>query len=309
VAFATNHFNIDRFPWAQRVRRTYVWRLARASVGDFFVDDCPTRASVIAFATLFSLFPLILLLLTVVGYLVADSTTKAHLVFDVSTLFPGSSLLIQQTLDTVGQKHGSTTIFATLTLFWSASGAFNALNYNVNAIWRVPKERGFVESWLLALFMVVVVALVFLVSLAFTTLLGLVALAPPANPGPSAPLVATSSSPIVALLLPLVVTTVLFTLVYRFIPNLWVSWASAVRGGVAAGLLFEIGKQIFAFYLTSFAQFDAVYGSIGAVIALLTWAYYSSIILLFGCEVSHSAAALVAAHSHPQDARTTTGTP
>ncbi|HLZ07282.1 MAG TPA: YihY/virulence factor BrkB family protein, partial [Chloroflexota bacterium] len=203
---------------------------------------------------------------------------------------------IQQTVDAVEQKHSSATIFATLALFWSASGAFNAMNRNINAIWRVPKERGFIESSLLALFMVVVVFVVFLVSLGFTTLVQFLTQVPGLAGGHQ-----SITSPVFALLVPVVVTSALFTLIFRFIPNLAVAWSFAIPGGITAGLLFEVGKQLFALYITTFAQFDAVYGPIGAVIALLTWAYYSSIILLFGCEVNHSIATLAAAAAAPPE--------
>ena len=296
MAFATGRFNWDRFAWLQEVRRTYLWRLTSTVVRNFILDDCPTRASVIAYSTLLSLFPLLLVLLTIVGYLITDYSTKAQLVLGVSSLFPGSGVLIQQTVDAVEQKHSSATIFATLALFWSASGAFNAMNRNINAIWRVPKERGFIESSLLALFMVVVVFVVFLVSLGFTTLVQFLAQVPQLAPGHQ-----SLTSPIVALLVPVVVTSALFTLIFRFIPNLAVAWSFAIPGGITAGLLFEVGKQLFALYLTTFAQFDAVYGPIGAVIALLTWAYYSSIILLFGCEVSHAVATLATSAAAPPD--------
>jgi membrane protein len=291
VAFGIDRFKVDRFPLVLSLRETYVWRLTSTAVGDFIADDCPTRASVIAYATLLSLFPLLLLLLTVVGYLITDPYTKAHLVLDVASVFPGAGPLIQDTVDSVVKQHDSTTIFATLALFWAASGAFNAMNRNVNAIWRVPKERSFIKSSLLALFMVIVVAVVFLMSLGFSTLVQLIT--PPTTDG----LLAQLTMPVLGIVMPAVITIVLFTLIYRFIPNLTVAWSFAVPGGITAGLLFEIGKQLFAFYLTSFARFDAVYGSIGAVIALLTWAYYSSNILLFGCEVSHTVATLASSRA------------
>ena len=295
MSFATGRFRWDRFTWVQEARRSYFGRLTSTIVRDFIFDDCPTRASVIAYSTLLSLFPLLLVLLTIVGYLVTDYSTKSQLVLGVSSLFPGSGALIQQTLDAVQQKHSSATIFSTLALFWSASGAFNAINRNINAIWRVPKERGFIESSLLALLMVVVVFVVFLVSLGFTTLVQFLSQVPGLVAGHQ-----SLTSPLVALVVPVVVTSALFTLLYRFIPNLAVAWSFAIPGGLTAGLLFEVGKQLFALYLTTFAQFDAVYGPIGAVIALLTWAYYSSIILLFGCEVSHSLATLAAETASPR---------
>jgi membrane protein len=285
-----------RVPGVAWLDQTYLGRIIGLTIRSFLADDCTTRASVIAYATLMSLFPLLLVVLTAIGYVIADPSTHAQLVDGIAGVFPGASDLIQQTVDSVVKNRGSATIFATLTLLWSASGVFGALNRNVNAIWKVPKERGFLESSVLALFMVVAVALVFLVSLLVSTLFQLahqftlpfIDLAPLAAPG---------VYPLLALALPAVTTIGLFTLIYRFIPNIPIKWSIAFSGGLVAGLLFELGKQLFALYLSSFAHFDAVYGSIGAVIALLTWAYYSANILLLGCEVSHAAAKL---HQNPE---------
>jgi membrane protein len=283
--------DLKQFGWLKRGGQTYLWSLLWSAITGFLTDDCATRASVIAYATLLSLFPMLLALLALVGNIIADPTTQAGLIAGVASVFPGADDLIQQTVASVIKNRGSATLFATLTLLWSASGVFSAMNRNLNAVWKVPKERGLIESSVLAVFMVVVVALVFLVSLVLSTVLGFarqftlpfVGLAPLSAPG---------VYPLLALALPALTTVGLFTLIYRFIPNTAVKWSFAVPGGITAGLLFELGKQLFAFYLSSFAHFDAVYGSIGAVIALLTWAYYSSGILLFGCEISHAAAIL-----------------
>jgi membrane protein len=280
-----------QFGWLKRAGQTYLWSLLWFAITGFLQDDCATRASVIAYATLLSLFPMLLALLALVGQVIADPVMQARLIVGVANVFPGAGDLIQQTVTSVVQNRGAATAFATLTLLWSASGVFSAINRNLNAVWKVPKERGVVVSSVLAVFMVVVVALVFLVSLVLSTVLGLArqftlpvaGLAPLSTPG---------VYPLLALALPALTTIGLFTLIYRFIPNTTVKWSFAVPGGIVAGLLFEIGKQLFAFYLSSLGHFDAVYGSIGAVIALLTWAYYSSGILLFGCEVSHAAASL-----------------
>lgn len=281
--------SLNRFTWLRRLTQSYVGNLVGSAVRDFIADDCVSRAAVIAYATLLSLFPMLLFLLTAIGYVIANPETQSEFVSAVASVFPGTDTLIHQTVDSVVKNRGSATLFATLTLLVSASSVFGAMNKNVNAIWKIPKQRGIVESTVLAVFMVVAVAVVFLVSLGLSTFLqiageftltviGLGALAGPAV------------YPLLAFVLPVVTTTGLFTLVYRFIPNTRIKWSWALQGGIAGGLLFEVGKQLFALYLSSLAHFDTVYGSIGAVIALLTWADYSAIILLFGCEVSHVAA-------------------
>src|SRR5439155_20436877 len=83
---------------------------------------------------------------------------------------------------------------------------------------------------------------------------------------------------------PLLITFAIFLLLYRWVPNVTVAWTCAWPGALLAAVLFEASKQLFAFYLSSFAHLNAVYGSIGAVIALVTWAYYSAIVLLLGAE-------------------------
>jgi membrane protein len=293
--------------WLQRLKgrreprwiaQTYLARLFARAVRDFLTDDCATRASVIAYATLLSLFPTLLVALTVLGYVIADPQVQDEFVAGVAGVFPGAGVLIQQTVASVVQHRGSTTIFATFTLLVAASGVFSSVNRYLNAIWRAPIDRGFIESSILAGFMVVAVALLYLVSLLLTTLLNLagkltvpfVRLDPAANPG---------IYPVSALALTTLTTIGLFTLMYRFIPNVTVKWSDAIRGGVVAGLLFELGKQVFGLYLISFANLDAVYGSIGAVIALLLWAFLSANILLFGGEISYAAATLTAATPSP----------
>ncbi len=279
--------------------RVYLWRLFVQAIRDFLADDCTTHASVIAYATLLSLFPTLLVVLTVIGYVIADPHTQAEFVVGVASIFPGAGDLIQQTVATVVQHRGSATIFATLTLLWSASGVFSSVNRYLNAIWRAPTDRGFIESSILAGFMVIAVALLYLVSLLMSALLQFAGRL-------TVPILGfeLSSTPALypesVLALPALTAIGLFTLMYRFVPNVAVDWSCARRGGIVAGLFFELGKQLFGLYLTTFAKLDAVYGSIGAVIALLLWAYFSANILLFGCEISHVAATLEAEHRTPQ---------
>ncbi len=85
---------------------------------------------------------------------------------------------------------------------------------------------------------------------------------------------------------PLAITFIIFCLVYGLMPNRILVWSRIWPGALLASVLFEIGKQVFAWYLSTFAHYNAVYGSIGAVIALVTWSYYAAIVLLIGAQLN-----------------------
>jgi len=88
-----------------------------------------------------------------------------------------------------------------------------------------------------------------------------------------------------AILIGFLVTVVLFVVVYRFMPKAEVSLRDTLPGAFAAGLFWEAAKYAFAWSLNYF-HYDQIYGSVGAVVAVLTWSYFSSIILLFGAQLT-----------------------
>jgi YihY family inner membrane protein len=90
---------------------------------------------------------------------------------------------------------------------------------------------------------------------------------------------------VVFALFSLLVTVALFALVYRFMPNAHVTLRDTIPGSVIAGLLWEGAKYLFAWSLNYF-HYDQIYGSVGAVVAVLTWGYVSSLVLLFGAQLT-----------------------
>jgi membrane protein len=149
----------------------------------------------------------------------------------------------------------------------------------------VTERRGFVKEAATAVGLVLMVGLVFIASLALST--GLRLAADVVVPGTgstigSLPLI----FPIVGLVLPYAVAFGLFTFIYKIVPHRHMTWRQVWPGAMVASILFEIGKQLFAWYLSTFANFSLVYGSIGAVIALVTWSYYAAIVLLVGAVLN-----------------------
>jgi membrane protein len=85
--------------------------------------------------------------------------------------------------------------------------------------------------------------------------------------------------------LPYIVLAIAFTTIYKVIPNTPIAFRHAAAGGASCAFLFEVAKHIFTWYIGRFSQYSLVYGSLEAIIILVLWAYYSSIILLFNAEV------------------------
>jgi membrane protein len=257
--------------------------VAQDTLAAFTRHKGTTLAAAIAYYTLLSIFPLLLGLLAVLGVIVSAPVTRAQLVAAVAALFPGAGELIQGTVQDVVDGRGAAGVVATLGLLWSARGAFEAITQALDRVWQTPHERSFLLSTVLSVGMVLAVGLIFVASLLLSAGLQLALKF-------QIPLLGLSLAalpllvPLLGLAVPLLITFAIFAALYRIGPNLAVPWSCVWPGALLASLFFELSKQAFAIYLSSFAHLNAVYGSIGTVVAMLTWAYYVAIVLLVGAE-------------------------
>lgn len=270
--------------------------IIRETISAFGQDRGTLLAASIAYYTLLSIFPMALGLLAITGLVFTNPASRARLVQDMASLFPGSESLIRETVAEVVRGRGPAGIVATLGLLWSASGVFSAISAALDSIWRVPDRRGFIASAVLAMGLVLAVGLMVVASLILSTILTLaVAL--------HLPLLGFSVSeipllfPLLSLALPFLITLGILASIYRYVPNRRLVWRDVWPGAILAGTLFELGKQIFVWYLSRFAHLNAVYGSIGTVIALLIWSYYAAVVLLLGAELDAVLARRQAAQS------------
>ncbi len=265
--------------------------VVRQTVAEFGQDNGPTLAAAIAYYTLLSIFPLILGLLALFGAFISDPATQSQLIADVAGLFPGAASLIEQTVAEVVRGRQAAGIVATLGLVWSASGVFGGINQALNQIWKVHEQRNAVANALLAVGLVFGVGVIFVASLLVSTAiqvatsfdLPVLGISLGSVPGLLA---------LIGVIVPVFFAFGVFAFIYRFVPNLKLTWRDVWPGALFASAIFEVGKQAFSWYLGNFAHYNAVYGSIGAVIALVTWAYYAALVILLGAELNHVLAKL-----------------
>jgi YihY family inner membrane protein len=249
-------------------------------------DDGALLSRSIAYYALFSLFPLMLVLMSFSSSIL-DTREAQQVILDlVERYLPASRELIEANIDQVLRAQGTIGVLALLSLFWSASGVFTAMYRAVNRAWGNPKSELFWTEKLYGLAVVIVVGLFLIATTVFSTLLDLVQSwhFPLLGWDPFSDPQAVQLWSWLSAILPPLISVVTFIILYRTIPRNRVTWREVWLGGLVAGLIWEAARRIYTWYLASFARYSLIYGSVGAIIGFLLWSYLSAMILLLGAE-------------------------
>lgn len=256
------------------------WRVVR----DFRDDEGLTRSAALSYYTALSFAPLVLLLLTVLGWY--DTRAQALLVQEISALVgPQAGELADLVIDSA-QESGSTDVgwFGLVALLFSAAAVFGQLQDALNRVWSVEAKPSLgLLSWLVTriVSMGMVVGVVFLltVSLAVSTALSFLQKA-------SVDLIGEAWVwEILANLVSLALLATLFAAMFRVLPDVRLRWRDVWLGAGATAALFVVGKWAVGFYLGQ-RSIGSAYGAAGALLVLLVWVYYASVIFLLGAEIT-----------------------
>jgi membrane protein len=240
----------------------------------------------LAYYALFSFFPLLLFLISLPSSVVAAEEAQQIVMDLVQRYLPGNVELVSQNIDQIVRAQGTIGVVAVISLIWSASGVFTALYRSINRAWGNPKSELFWREKLFGLAVVLVVGLILIGTTIFSTLTSVVqswqssilGWDPLSEPG------ALRLWQWLSLLLPALISVATVTVLYRTIPRNKVSWRDVWLGGLLAGLIWELARRAYTWYLTSFARYSLIYGSVGVIIGFLLWSYLSAMILLLGAE-------------------------
>lgn len=256
------------------------------SLHQFHENDLFTSAAAMSYFGLMALFPALLLMFALSNKLAAGSQLLAHAV----DVYPGSAKFLRETIEAFSDLGFGAIVTCVVLVFWAGSWVFAVIERALNRIWGAV-SRTFWHGRALTIGMVGLVGLLLASSVLVTSIL----LAFREMAGRLSPrqlerytLAASVGSAFWQVLFAAVsylVTVALFVLVYRFMPKAQVTLRDTLPGAFLAGLLWEIAKYIFALSLHYF-HYDQIYGSVGAVVAVLTWSYVSSLILLFGAQLT-----------------------
>jgi membrane protein len=277
-SFSRQSFGVrNRAPWLSIFSHTF---------HQFHDNDLFTSAAAMSYFGLLTLFPALLLILVMSNRLAAGSTMLAQIV----QVYPGSSDFLRLTVRSLSNLSTEIIISCAILVLWAGSWVFSVIERALNRIWGTT-SRTFLHGRALTLGMIGIVGLLLSLSVLVTSvLLFLQQLAEklPQRVLDRLPWLAVGGSPfwqIIFALVSILVTVTLFVIVYRFMPNTNVSVRDAMPGAVTGGLMWEAAKYIFAWSLHYF-HYDQIYGSVGAVVAVLTWGYVSSLVLLFGAQLT-----------------------
>jgi membrane protein len=265
-----------------------VFGLLKQTLQEWLQDKAPQLGAALAYYTVFSLAPLILVLLAIVGVVFRDDPAGAwnKITEQLSYFLDASAVQVVQNIAQQASQPGKSTIATiigvALALF-GASGVFGQLQDALNTIWGVKAKPtrgiwGFLRNRFLSFAMVAGVCFLLLVSLTLESLLKAFShYVQSVLPGGL--MVAMS----VYLVFDFAVIVILFAMIFKFLPDAKIQWRDVWIGAVMTAILFGIGKWLLGLYLGSGAAGSA-YGPASSLITLLLWVYYSSQILLFGAE-------------------------
>ena len=250
-------------------------------VNDFMYKNCPYVAGAIAFYTLFSLFPLFLAVLSILGFILGPEAEQTELVEDIATVIPVSSEFIESTLSGIVSARTITGVAAVVGLIWASTAAFGAIRKGINNAWGIRRTRPFLRERFIDIGLVMGAALIVVLFLFITPLFG--ALRDLSGiVAPDSFLESDVIWTIAANLIYPIVSFVTFLMLYYFMPNTKVRMSNVWPVALGVTIVSWIVNFVFVWYLQTFPVHNAVYGPVGAILALLTWVYISAITLLSG---------------------------
>jgi membrane protein len=262
----------------ERVLPVPAVQLVIRTIKELGEDDATHMAAGVAYYVILSIFPLILGLIAILGVFLTSETVKEELFSFLQQTIPAAVDLIEQNIEAVINLRGTLGIISIITLLWSASGMFGAIDRSVNRAWDIPKDRPFPIRKLRDIGMAVSTGLLLLLSMGATSLFAI--LRGLDIPGLGAVV------DVAARLFAFIMSFIIFLLIYKYIPNTRTYWRYVWTGALLAAVLFEIAKSLFVYYLNNFANYESVYGNVGSFIILLLWIYISALILILGAKFS-----------------------
>jgi membrane protein len=278
--------------------------LFKNTVNEWIQDKCPQLGAALAYFTVFSLAPLVLVLLAVFGLIYGGSDQARQKITEQLQYLvdPSGIKVIQDIAANASKPHAGliATAIGIILALSGASGVFGQLQDALNTIWSVkPKPgggiKGFIRTRFLSFAMVGGVCFLLLASLTIETILrGLSDYLKNAMPGGH--ILAMG----LFLILDFAVIVLLFAMIFRYLPDAKIAWRDVWVGATLTAVLFALGKFVLGLYLGSGAAGSA-YGAASSLITLLLWIYYAAQILLFGAEFTQVYANTYGTRVEPQE--------
>lgn len=273
--------------------KTDVWPLVTETWREFQQDEAGQRGAALAYYAMFSIFPLLMLLLAAFGFVLryrhsALDAQQQLLQAAARTFSPQFSATLREVLALIQDKAHTATGAGLLTLFVGASGVFRQLDRSFNRIWQVPEPPPnsgwwsqllrYVRERLVSFLMVLMVGLLMVFSFVLTAitqvLLGTLE---------SLPVIGGLSGYLLGLAVTFALNTLSFALLFKYLPNTEILWRDVIAGAVVTALLWELAQRLLTIYVAH-SSYVSAYGLVGTMLVLMVWIYFSSQVLFLGAE-------------------------
>ena len=277
-----------------------IWLLIKTTVIAWSDDYAPSMGAALAFYTLFSIAPLLLIVLSITGFVFGAEAARGEIAGQLQNLMgEQSALTVQALLQNVNKPSDGmvATIVGVLLLLIGATTVFGELQSALDRIWRAPERPPirsiifFLRSRLLSFGMIFGIGFILMVSLIFNAALSVI------SQWWSLQFkewfIILNS---VNLVFDFAMTTAMFALIYKYIPSVKIRWSEVWIGALITAALFTVGKFLIGLYMTTSAV-ASVFGAAGSVVALLVWVYYSAQIFLLGAEFTWAYSTLYGSRS------------
>jgi len=244
--------------------------------------EIPRDAASISYFTLFIMFPAILVLFAILDAFLGMWKLHEEVIQKIVELFPGSKMFLEKNLSEITKPSPALLLLSCIVVLWGSTWVFTFLENALNRAWGVPRRRTFWESRVRSTALLLLGGALLLVSAAITLVWGALSSEEPAFTHDQ---VINSIGHSILLGTGILIAVTVFCFTYRLMPDRKVRWCEAFSGALVATTLWEIDWWIFVNLVPVFDS-QKVYGTMGAIIALLTWVYTSSLITLFGANFS-----------------------
>jgi len=264
------------------------WQVAKDALSQFMEHNAMQLGAALAFYAMFSLAPILMIIIAVTGFVWGQDAIEGEIVEQVEDAVGEEGAEMIQTIirgaSDVGQGVVAI-ILGSIATILGATGVFAQLKASLNVIWGVQPKPGqaimtIVRDRLLSFLMVLAIGLLLMLSLlASSFVAGVAGYADQALPVPGWLIT------IARLLVALAIIALLFAIIFKYLPDIKVRWRDVWVGAAITAVLFVIGESLVSLYLT-FASPGSSYGAAGALVIVLMWVYYSSLIFLLGAEIT-----------------------
>ncbi len=264
-----------------------LWVITKRTFLGFTGDNCTQQAAAITYYTLFSIAPLAIFSIAMLGLFFSGQDVRDKVVDWVLEIIPLSDTEGRQSVtDVVEQVQSVSATVAAIGLFvtlWASLAVFASIRRALNTVWGIAEHRPWAQGKLIDLLQVGVVSLVLLGSIVLTGFVRTVREVSARHLGPLTNDNVLWELP--GIIGPAALTFAAFALLYKIVPAAHPRWRDVLPGAMLGTLLFEILKNSFAFYIANFNSFDLVYGSLAGLLIFLFYMFLASNILLIGGEL------------------------